>query len=231
MFEQIVTTSIRHLCLGARDHAILNDRMRSDVAQALVRGDWTCHVCGIHLPMVLEVDHVSGHSTTCKDLRPICQFCHDREHILWAASRGRIVLIQAPDLTLPDISRLSWSLCTHLDREGFSIDRKRLLRDLNGRREDAAEAVGHGNIEAVLEAVTALCRKKGREEILPWIRQMDATLKPVPAILFETDIRIQAWTRGGFRTIDPKWGDAVIPDTFPGYRAISKAGEALRSKL
>ena len=95
-----------HLRLGARQHSILAGLRQKEIARALVASQWTCHCCGVSLPQLMEFD--GGHGGT--PVKAICQFCHNLDHPVWAAVRGRLEPIWAPDLDGPTLSRFSWTL-------------------------------------------------------------------------------------------------------------------------
>ena len=93
-----------HLTFNARRHSIVAGRNREEIAAAL-RG-WTCHVCGVCLPRLMEFD--GGHGN--REFRPICQLCHNIDHAVWSAAVGRLELVWAPDIAQEDLTRLCWTL-------------------------------------------------------------------------------------------------------------------------
>lgn len=232
MLANLISKPLSQLTLGAQAHNRLNAMMIDDIVKAMAAHDWTCHVCGTRLQGMMEVDHLKGHRASSRDaLRPICQFCHDREHLLWAASRKRLALIHAPDLSYDELSQLAWAMVGHTGREGFSLDRKKILRDLSARREDAQDAIGHGNLEAAMEAIFTLRDSRGDAAAQDILEGIDAQLKLAPSVIFEEAPRIQTWEQGGFKPVQDGWRDTVIPEGFAGYEALRAAGTSLKARL
>ncbi len=102
---RILERPARHLTFGARAHAIRAGMFPDAVASAL--RSWTCHCCGIRLPGLMEFD--GGHGPDPGDIRPICQFCHNLDHAVWAAGLGRLVPVWAPDMAQPALTRVCWT--------------------------------------------------------------------------------------------------------------------------
>jgi hypothetical protein len=232
MFASLITKPVSRLTLGAQAHNRLNAALIDEVSAAFQQQNWTCHICGTCLPEMMEADHTKGHKVSVKDgIKPICQFCHDRDHLLWAASRKRITLIHAPDLDHVEISQLSWAICTHVGREGFGFDQMKIMRDLDARREDAYDALGHNNLEAIYETIFAYQDARGEDAAREMVEEIDKHLRLAPAVLFETAPKIETWMRGGFRSVGEDWRERAVPKTFPGYGALKSAGDALKAKL
>ncbi|MCY4591382.1 MAG: hypothetical protein OXE86_12645 [Alphaproteobacteria bacterium] len=103
---RVLELPARHLTFGARAHAIRAGEHSDAVARSLELGNWTCHVCGIRLPGLMEFD--GGHGPEPDDIRPICQICHNLDHAVWAAGLGRLVPIWAPDIPQPALTRICW---------------------------------------------------------------------------------------------------------------------------
>ncbi|MFG6573566.1 HNH endonuclease signature motif containing protein [Sulfitobacter sp. 1A13353] len=232
MFTSLIQSPLTSLTLSAKAHNMLNATMIDEIVQTMRTHDWNCNTCGTRMPEMMEVDHLKGHKPAGKDaLAPICQFCHDRKHLLWAASRKRVTLIHAPDLSYEELSQISWAMVTHKEREGFTIDAKKLQRDLSSRQEDAFDAIGHTNLEAIFEAIYALRDAKGEEAVLARLTEMDAHIKIAPAAIFMDQPVIEGWARGGFRAVEEGWQERVIPEKFPSYAALRSAGDALKARL
>jgi len=232
MFTSLLNTPLTLMTLGAQAHNVLNAAMIDDISVMMEKHKWTCHVCNVRLPGMMEVDHTKGHKVSAKDgIAPICQCCHDRKHILWAASRNRITLIHAPDLSYPEISQLTWSLLSHKEQDGFNIDHKKIYRDLSARREDAFDAVGHDNLEAVFEAILTVSDTQDEEVLMSRLADYDAHLRIAPTILVDEDAGIKVWSTGGFRSPEGNWSsDVAAANTVP-YDTLRRAGEAMRSQL
>ena len=227
MFRYLLETPLELLTLGARAHAALNAEMMEDIAAAMERDAWICRQCGVCLPEMMEVDPLGGHRVSGrKRIAPICRFCHDRLHLLWSASRGRLVPIHAPDLSHEQVSQIAWVILVHAGRNG--IDHGRLIYDLDARRKQAQVALGHGNLEAILEAVLAMADSRGREAANASADGLDRQIRLAPAALFGDPTDMQAWTRGGYRPVSGEWREAASPDSFPGYDVFARVGKALR---
>lgn len=227
MFRYLLETPLELLTLGARAHAALNAEMMDEIVAAMERDAWTCRQCGVCLPGMMEIDHLGGHRVSGRSrIAPICRFCHDRKHLLWAASRGRLVPIHAPDLSHEHVTQIAWVILVHAGRNG--IDHGCLIYDLYARRKQAQVALGHGNLEATLEAVLAMADSKGREAANASADGLDSQIRLAPAALFGGPTDMQVWTRGGYRPVSGNWREAASPDNFPGYDVFARVGKALR---
>ena len=109
-FSLILQQPRRLLSLGECHHSVLNDMMSGRIQQALRDGKWTCHVCGVHLPHLMEIDHFDDHRLERHGrIATICQFCHDLKHPIWAASSGRLVPVEmTSEIDQRTLTRLSW---------------------------------------------------------------------------------------------------------------------------
>jgi hypothetical protein len=232
MFSSLITTSLPLLTLSAQKHNMLNAGMIEDITRMMEREKWTCHVCGTQLNGLMEVDHLKGHSLKgASGIRPICQFCHDRKHPVWAASQGRLSVIHAPDLSHEEISQISWALLLHKKNTDFSIDVKRLDRELRARREDAFDAIGHENPESIFESIFAIRDIKGDKETMSILEEMDKHLRFIPSAVFSEDPEITSWGDGGFRKLPEGWQERAIPKGLPAMDVMREAGTALKSRL
>lgn len=232
MLSSLINTPLTIMTLGAQAHSTLNSTMIDDISTMMEREDWTCHCCGTKLPGMMEVDHTKGHKVSQKDgILPICRVCHDRKHLLWSASRKRLSLIHAPDLTYEEISQLTWAMLAHEGRDGFGFDRKMMARDINARQEDAFDAIGHSNIEAIFESILTMADSIGSKAALERLQEIDKHIKIAPTLLTDEKVEISIWSEGGFKAVGPDWKEnAVLPD-FVGYGALKNAGDALKAKL
>lgn len=231
MFTSLTQTSLSVLTLSAQQHSILNAVMIDEIVTMMTREKWTCHCCGVKLPYMMEVDHLKGHSPSGKHaIMPICQFCHDRKHPIWAASRNRLAVVHAPDFTQEELTQLCWVMLLHAGDASMSFDMKKLKRELAARREDAVDALGHDNMEATLEAMQSYMDSKGVDEMIPVLQEIDTQIKVVPNLIFEDDPKIFSWSNGGFMEIDKSWREHAKPD-LPDPDTIRSAGEALKLKL
>ena len=232
MFSTLTARSLSYLALGAQAHNRLNTALIDDIVAMMARCDWTCAICGIRIEGLMEVHHAGGHSLDGRGgMRPICQFCHDRDHLVWAAARKRVTLIHAPDLSHEDISRLAWARVLHEGREGFALDARRVARDLTARREDAFDALGHDNLEAAIEALYAYRDARGGDAAAEIGRTIDAHIRVAPTALLSEEPGLETWRRGGFRPLEEGWRDRAIPTGFPDYATLAAAGASLRARL
>lgn len=232
MFTSLAHTGLSLLTLSAQQHNTLNALMIDEIIEMMEREKWTCHSCGVHLPQMMEVDHLKGHGLSGKSgIMPICQFCHDRKHLIWAASRDRISVVHAPDYSQAEITQLCWMLLLHSEDEDISFDMKKLRREMNSRREDAVDALGSGNMESVIEGIQALMDSRGKENVVPTLEEIDEQIKIVPSLIFEESPKLKTWANGGFVEIDPSWRAHAKPDNLPAADVIRRAGESLMSQL
>lgn len=213
MLTRLVQTDLRLLNLGAKDHAALLGQDAEACAAVFKAADYCCHVCGAHVPHGLEIDHTAGHGRGPQQvagMKAICQFCHNLKHPLWAAARGRIVPIWAPDMGQVDLNRLAWAMIgwREVHQEQFA----NLHGDLVLRVHRFAEAFECESAEGLLEAAFASLDTLGREEALRALAKVDQVLRFVPAeALLEAGqigdptidhaTRLSTWSIGGFRKI------------------------------
>lgn len=201
MFQTVLTGNPRLMNLGARDHALINATMSEAVAPALKMGDWTCHVCQVRLKGLMEVDHLKGHrSCGASDLRPICQFCHDLKHPMWAMARKRAFPIYAPDLDQSSLSRLSWSLLCEMTRPDGTESFDPLVGSF-GERESAAYDLLQGeNMESALEAIIVVRDREGAALAQTAAALLDASIRYLPTVIRDGE-PVQKWTVSGFREV------------------------------
>ena len=233
MFTSILDTSLKIMTLGAADHNILNTMMLDEISAMMKRENWTCHVCKTRLYGMMEVDHLNGHAPSGKNaIAPICMICHHLKHPLWAASRGRMRVIHAPDLDYPEISRWTWSLLVHNGCPGFDINHRGLARDFNARREDARDAMGHDNPESIFEAILTLAKdEKNIKKLRAKLEERDRHMRIIPAVLLDENAGIDIWTKGGFQSPSEHWKDPVLKGGTTDYEALKRAGTALLARL
>lgn len=232
MLENLLDRNLGYLTLGARAHARLNTVLSEEIQAAMDGGEWCCHKCQTYLPGLLEIDHTQGHSPSRKSgLKPICAFCHERDHPVWAVGRGRFALMHAPDLSYEEISQMTWALLGNRGNDGFFFDSKKLARDIKARTEDAADALGHGNPEALIEAIFAFSDARGKDAAKAQIERIEAQIKLVPSALVDLSLDIYGWHQSGFRAADASWREGLRGADFPTYEALKAAGKSLVRKL
>lgn len=205
LLSKILDTDFRTLAFSARDHARITAAHHPLASKALSSSDWTCYKCRTRIPDFMEVDHVGGHTEDCKKLEAICQFCHNLEHPLWAASRGRILFIYAPEFTQAQLHRLAWALLSRRTEEGFPVDQASYLTALNERRNAMEKILGARTVEGFFEAVFSLEERLGKEMAQNALLRVDQTVRFWPAeVTAEYEdlppaSRISTWTAGGFQ--------------------------------
>lgn len=212
MLELIARSSLKGLTLGVRDHAALLQQAGSACEEIFKAHNHSCHVCGTRVPDGLEIDHGSQHVLNAKpsDLKPICQFCHNLKHPLWAASRGRLVAIYAPDISQVDLHRLAWSMV--LWREVHPEAFETVQADLLARASRLSELLDCESVEAMFEAALATVDTLGADRALKSLRKVDQVLRFIPSeVMLDIDqvgdtaieqgSRLSTWTIGGYRKI------------------------------
>lgn len=210
MLEQMVRSNLRSMTFSVRDHASLL-KHNSALCESLFKShDYCCHVCGVKVPDCLEVDHGSRHVPTedISVLKPICQFCHNLKHPIWAASRGRLVAIHAPDISQVDLTRLSWAMVAW--REAYPDVFEKIRSDILLRAKKFSDLMECNSAEGLFEAALAIVDEMGKEKALMTLKKVDQVLRFVP---FEITVdiddigdlsidqasRLSTWTIGGFK--------------------------------
>ena len=232
MLVNLLDMPVSLLTLNALSHNKLNTMMLDEIAAVMQREKWTCHICNTRLKNMMEIDHLKGHAVSGKNaIAPICQICHAQKHLLWAASRGRITIVHAPELNYSEISQLSWALILHDGQPGFNIDRRRLVRDLSARHEDALDAIGHDNIEAFFEMILHMAKKQDKKTVRARLVELDRHLRIVPVLLTDENADIQIWSEGGFKAPSPEWKTNALQGQPVNYDALKRAGSALADRI
>lgn len=206
MLSTLAAAPVSLLSLGVRQHGVLLNGQGKEVQACLERADWTCHICGIRIPEMMEIDHTAGHSPKAVNgYRPICQFCHNLKHPLWAAARGRIIPIIAPGLGQIDLHRLAWTMLAQRGAKNAAVDVTGALEDIEYRRQLFVEIYGAEKIEAFLEAILDLPRVVGRDRAAKVVMAIDEQVRFWPAELTDganglaPAARLSTWRSGGFR--------------------------------
>lgn len=201
MFRDVLTGHPRLLNLGARDHALINATMTAEIAIALKSGDWTCHVCGVRLEGLMEIDHLKGHRrSAAAELAPICQFCHDLRHPMWAMARKRAFPVYAPDLAQRDLSRMAWSLLGEMTREEGGAVFESLLGAISERESAAFDLLQGENMESALEAILVIRDREGAEKASQVATTLDEGLRYLPVCVRDGE-PLTRWTPEGFREV------------------------------
>ena len=209
----IINRSLVVMKMGMRQHEAILSPIMSTVNQALKDGNWTCHKCGVRIPGYMQIDHIKGHGVqTRESLRPICVFCHDQDHIIWAAARKRVVPILGPELTNEQISRLAWSVIS-LNKDKEDEDASMAVDNLTGavrqRHHDFQKRYGSQDADSAIEAIfrflnvedeetPAMTERKRRI-----VEKMEAEMRFVPklltgAVIEDPSETVSVWRIGGF---------------------------------
>lgn len=233
MLTTLSPGAMRRLTLGIRDHASLLSGDPDLCRKVLERDRHVCHVCGTRTREGMEIDHVAGHVPCRADkLKAICQFCHNLRHPLWAAARGRILPVFAPDVSQIDLHRLSWAMVAWRSRDAFSASCEAVRKSLQQRHERFAEIVGCTSAEALFEGILTDVRLLGEERSAPAILEMDRFTRFIPLEVMvpagelagpgphQRSARLSTWTIGGFRKV----ADAVAEDLRRDFEAGAPAG-------
>ncbi len=201
MFGLILSGGLRHLTLSARDHALINGTMGQEIVTCFKTRDWTCHLCGVKLKGLMEVDHLKGHQRcSAAEIAPICQFCHDLRHPIWSVSRKRLFPILAPDLDQRALTRLSWALLSEMTRPGGRDSFEEIAGALSERESAAFELLDGDNMESALEAILVIRDRNGAEAARKLAADLDAQLRYVPSCVRDGE-PLRRWTPEGFREV------------------------------
>lgn len=201
------------LKMGQRQHESVLASLAGEVREIMKAHDWTCHKCGVRVEGYMQVDHTKGHGNADpKHLKPICPFCHDQDHLLWAAARNRVVAVLAPDLTNEMISRLSWnilSLSNHDDHAGVVSAVDNVRTSLRQRRMDFQQKYGADQLDAFIEAIYRFLApddEASPKEVADKnniMKMITNEVRFVPALILEKNIEdpsrtVSVWDIGGF---------------------------------
>lgn len=226
MFQLVLDGSSRQITLSARDHALINATMVGAIGQALRDQDWTCHVCGVRLEGLMEIDHLKGHRP-CEagSVAPICQFCHDLKHPIWAMSRKRAFPVYAPDIPQAALSRFAWTLLSEMTRTNGEEMFEGLIDAIAERESAAFEMLDGENMESALEAIVVLKDRAGAELATRASRELDAHIRFLPSCVRDGE-PLMRWTSAGFRPVPIELlHGAFGPE--PDFEKLSRAAKEL----
>lgn len=213
------------LKMGLRQHEAILAPVGKAVLPMMKKYDWTCHRCGIKIPQYMQVDHTKGHGNPDPDaLRPICVFCHDQDHIIWAAARKRVLPVVAPDMTNEQISRISWavvSLRSRPDDQEVVEAIENIIAAFRKRHHDFIDRYGSEDADSAIEAVFRFLlpqeNESEREAIMKKaiVERFSSQVRFVPRALIEESVEdvsttISVWSVGGFREPARAPTEAVI---------------------
>jgi hypothetical protein len=201
MFQLVLDGSPRQLTLSGRDHALINASMADVIAKVFQDHDWTCHVCGVRLEGLMEIDHLKGHRPCeAASVASICQFCHDLRHPMWAMSRKRAFPVYAPDIPQAALSRFAWTLLSEMTRTNGEEMFEGLIDAIAERESAAFEMLDGENMESALEAILVLKGRSGAHIAAKACRELDAQIRFLPSCVRDGQPLLR-WTSAGFRPV------------------------------
>lgn len=206
--------------MSAWQHELILRADMHKVPEVMRKSDWTCCVCGVRIPGYMQLHHSKGHRPgQPQHLKPICSFCHDMEHPLWAANRKRIVPVDAPDLTQAQISMIAWTVLSLTGgKMPFESDRAldegviRVGDNMAERREAISSMTGAKDADAVLQgAITVNAQLSKDAPGRKAFAKIMGRVRFAPSFLFAGYglEAFQVWSAGGFREVPP---ESVLPD-------------------
>ena len=222
--------------LGAWQHELILRADMEKIPDVMRKHDWTCCKCGVRIPGYMQVHHTGRHvSGNVSALRPICIFCHDMEHPLWAANRKRIVPIDAPDISQARISMLAWAVLSltggKLPHEAdISLDEGvvRVSDSLMERRETLAAMTGGKDADVMLQGYLSVDSTLPKDA--PSRKVFDKVVSRIrfaPSFLFAGFAfeAFRVWGPGGFRPAPP---EGVLPDLSSEIQILTEIGKKVK---
>lgn len=220
------------LKMGLRQHEAILAPVGDRIKGVMEAHNWTCHRCGVRVPGYMQVDHTKGHGNSAPEgLRPICVFCHDQDHILWAAGRKRVFPILAPELTNEQVSRIAWAVLA-LQNASENTDAVGAVENMTAafrqRHHDFQQKYGSADADSAIEALFRFLIREGEETERETAKKKKiagafiSETRFVPrllsgSILEDPSETVSVWTLGGFaapaRTPSEAVGLPVEPDT------------------
>ena len=189
-----------------RRNAAMPDRIR----QALHRHDWTCNVCGVRLPGLMEIDHLDGPGPDGR-IAPICQFCHDLKHPLWAAAEHRLAPVALQEMDQRTLTRLCWIMLSRSLHEEQGKERLQpIIRVLERRRVQAERALRTTHMTEAFERLFTVIDLVGPESANGIARRLDDCIRLMPAAVLDSST-LCAWT-----------GADVVPASRPVLREATQ---------
>lgn len=226
MFQFVLNGNPRQLTLSGRDHALINASMADAIVECFRDHDWTCHVCGVRLEGLMEVDHLKGHRPCeAASVAPICQFCHDLKHPMWAMSRKRAFPVYAPDISQRDLTRFAWTLLAEMTRTNGEEMFEGLIDAIAERESAAFEMLDGENMESALEAILVLRDRAGADLATKAGRELDSHIRFLPSCVRDGEPLLR-WTPAGFRPVQTD----LLHQSFgpePDFDKLSRAASEL----
>ena len=174
-----------------RRNAAMPDRVR----QALHRHDWTCNVCGVRLPGLMEIDHLDGHGPGPDGrIVPICQFCHDLKHPLWAAAEHRLAPVALQEMDQRTLTRLCWIMLSRSLHEEQGKERLQpVIHVLAQRRIQAESALRMTHMTEAFEGLFTVLDFVGTESANGTAGRLDDCVRLMPPAVLDSST-LCAWT-------------------------------------
>ena len=194
-FSLLLQRPRTELLFDAHQQARRNAAMPHRVRQALHRHDWTCNVCGARLPGLMEIDRLDGRGPGSDgQLAPICQFCQDLKHPLWAAAHNRLVPVALPEMNQRKFTQLCWIMLSCAPHEERGAQRLRPVIDTLARRLiQAKRTLGATHMTQAFEALFIVLDLVGTETASSIARRLDACVRLMPAAILDPST-LCAWT-------------------------------------
>ncbi|WP_027234546.1 HNH endonuclease [Leisingera caerulea] len=235
MLSDMLKSSLVTMNLRVVDHAALLVPQAQECGEVMKRDQERCHICGVRVPGMMEIDHLKGHrESPASDMACICQFCHNLKHPLWAGARKRIIPIFAPDMSQEDLHRLAWvALAWRNAPDDAPVDVSAVISDIEARRQRLRELLGCKDAESLFEAALGMPALIGEKEAGETLLRIDQSLRFWPAELSEgyeglkKGSRLSTWSIGGFQVIADEAAQAIRQDCAPDFEKIRAAAEAV----
>lgn len=235
--------------MGAFDHEKILRPVVGRLEGVFKAHDWTCCDCGTRIPGCMQIHHSKGHGRIddVAALRPICVFCHDVRHPIWAANRKRIVPIDAPGKDQAALNRFFWAhLALERQRESDEIadanqaEAVQELRDtLRNRRNAVRVNLETADGDSLIEALRTFYERQKASGNAAMLAEADRIQRTVvertrwaPAIFFD-DVAgnsLASWGIGGYRnrTQDVL---ASLPDLDNAIGELRRVGAGVMATL
>ena len=104
-----------------------------------------------------------------------------------------------------------------------------MTRDWIDRHEQAVDILGHGNAEAIFEAVLALHDRVEANNLEERLARIDRHIRFAPTVLLEPGRAIQVWRQPGFTALGEEWAADLVPIETP-YAQLRQAGDEIRGR-
>ena len=215
------------LLIGASRHAEFNAAMPNRNLWILRRSNWNCNVCGVRLPGLMEIDHLDEHGPGPGGrIAPICQFCHDLKHPLWAATRHRLAPVDIPEIDQRTLTRLCWIMISRVLRDAQDAQRLRpIIRTLVRRRIQAGRMLETLNMTQAFQALISTSELWGTEHAAAIAKRLDSRLRLMPAALFDLST-LCAWKSEGFVPVRRPDLQKALRQPLPPSEAAALLAEA-----